>query len=260
MEHLVWSVDPIAFSFGSVRVFWYGMLFATAILAGLEYMKWVYKQEGKNVDELESMFLYIVIGIVVGARLGHCLFYDPAYYLANPMKIFAVWEGGLASHGGGAGVILALYLYVKKYKLRFLWLLDRVAIPTALFGFFVRMGNLMNSEILGKPTEVPWAIIFSRVDMLPRHPAQVYESISYLFIFLVLTYIYKTKKALASKEGLLFGLFLVLIFSVRFLVEFIKEKQAAYSHEIALSTGQELSIPFLVIGLFLIVNSLRKKV
>lgn len=259
MEYFVWSVDPIAFSFGSVRVFWYGMLFATAILSGLQYMKWVYKKEGKDVDELESMFLYIVIGIVVGARLGHCLFYDPAYYLAHPMKIIAVWEGGLASHGGGAGVILALWLYVRKFKLNFLWLLDRVAIPTALFGFFVRMGNLMNSEILGKPTEVPWAIIFSRVDSLPRHPAQLYEAFSYLVIFLVLTYIYKTKEKLANKQGFLFGLFLVLIFSVRFLVEFVKVKQAAYAHEIALTTGQELSIPFLLLGIILIIWSLRKK-
>lgn len=223
-------------------------------------MKWVYKKEGRDEDELESMFLYIVVGIVVGARLGHCLFYDPAYYLANPMKIIAVWEGGLASHGGGAGVILALWLYVRKYKLNFLWLLDRVAIPTALFGFFVRMGNLMNSEILGKPTELPWAIIFSRVDMLPRHPAQLYEAVLYLIIFLLLTYLYKTKESLVKKQGFLFGLFLVLIFSVRFLVEFVKEKQAAYTHEIALTTGQELSIPFLVLGVLLIVWSLKKRV
>ncbi len=260
MEYFVWSVDPIAFSVGSVRVFWYGILFATAILSGLQYMKWVYKKEGKDEEELESMFLYIVIGIVVGARLGHCFFYDPSYYLANPWKIIAVWEGGLASHGGGAGVILALWLYVRKYKVNFLWLLDRVAIPTALFGFFVRMGNFMNSEILGKPTEVPWAIIFSRVDNLPRHPAQLYEGFSYLIIFLVLTYIYKTKKSLVDRKGFLFGLFLVLIFTVRFLVEFVKVKQAAYTHEIALSTGQDLSIPFLVFGFGLIVWSLRKKV
>ena len=135
MEHFVWNVDPVAIHIGTFKIYWYGMLFAGAILAGLEYMKWVYRQEGKNVDELETMFLYITIGIVVGARLGHCLFYDPAYYFTHPMKIFAVWEGGLASHGGGLGVIFALYLYIKKYNLNYLWLLDRVAIPTALFGF-----------------------------------------------------------------------------------------------------------------------------
>lgn len=260
MEYLVWNLDPIAFSFGSVRVFWYGILFATAILSGLEYMKWIYKKEGRDENELESMFLYVVIGIVVGARLGHCLFYDPSYYLAHLMKIIAIWEGGLASHGGGAGVILALWLYVRKYKVNFLWLLDRVAIPTALFGFFVRMGNLMNSEILGKPTEVPWAIVFARIDSLPRHPAQLYEAFSYLIIFVVLAYIYRTKEKLANRQGFLFGLFLVLIFSVRFLVEFVKVKQASYTHEIALTTGQELSIPFLFLGIGLMIWSLRKKI
>ena len=259
MEYFVWSVDPIAFSYGSVKIFWYGILFATAILSGLQYMKWVYKKEGRDENELENLFIYIVVGIVIGARLGHCLFYDPAYYLANPMKIIAVWEGGLASHGGGAGVILALWLYTLKYKLNFLWLIDRIAIPTALFGFFVRMGNLMNSEILGKPTEVPWAIIFSRIDNLPRHPAQLYESFSYMIIFLLLTYFYVKRKDLVNKKGFLFGLFLTLIFSVRFVVEFLKEKQAAYAHEINLTTGQELSIPFLIIGVFLIIWSVRKK-
>jgi len=259
MEHFVWSLDPVAFSFGSVRVFWYGILFATAILSGLEYMKWVYRQEGKNVDELENMFIYAVIGIVVGARLGHCLFYDPAFYLAHPMKIFAVWEGGLASHGGGLGLMIALWLYTKKYKINFLWLIDRVAIPTALFGFFVRLGNFMNSEIIGKPTEVPWAVVFSRVDSLPRHPAQLYEAVSYLIIFLMLTYIYKTRKT-SLKSGFLFGLFLVLIFSARFMIEFVKVKQAAYMSEISLTTGQDLSIPFLILGVFLIVWSFRKNI
>jgi len=259
MEHFVWSVDPVAISFGSVRIFWYGMLFATAILAGLQYMKWVYRLEGKNVDDLENMFLYIVIGIVVGARLGHCFFYDPSYYLANPMKIFAVWEGGLASHGGGSGVILALYLFAKRYKLNYLWLLDRVAIPTALFGFFVRMGNLMNSEIVGKPTDVSWGVVFSRVDMLPRHPAQVYEGVSYLIIFLLLTLIYKTKREVLP-NGLLFGLFLTLIFTVRLLVEFVKVKQADYDTSfLMMTTGQALSIPFLLFGIGLIFWSLRKK-
>ena len=221
-------------------------------------MKWVYSIEGKDEAMLESMFIYIVIGIVVGARLGHCLFYDPAYYLANPLKIFAVWEGGLASHGGGTGVLLALYLYVKKYKLNYLWLLDRVAIPTALFGFFVRLGNFMNSEIVGTPSELPWAIIFQRVDDYSRHPAQIYESLSYLCIFIILTIIYKIKRHTLN-NGFIFGIFLLLIFSVRFLVEFVKVKQAAYSSEILISSGQMLSLPFLLLGAILIFLSLRKR-
>ena len=218
-------------------------------------MKWVYSVEGKDEATLESMFIYIVIGIVIGARLGHCLFYDPAYYLANPMKIFAVWEGGLASHGGGTGVLLALYFYVKKYKLNYLWLLDRVAIPTALFGFFVRLGNFMNSEIVGTPSELPWAIIFTRVDDLSRHPAQMYESLSYLGIFIILTLLYKMKRHVLN-NGFIFGTFLILMFSVRFLVEFVKVKQAAYSSEMLISTGQMLSLPFLLLGAVLIFLSL----
>jgi prolipoprotein diacylglyceryl transferase len=258
MEHFVWSVSPVAFSFASLHIYWYGILFAAAILSGLEFMKWVFRIEKKDVALLDSMFLYIVVGIVVGARLGHCLFYDPAYYLANPLKILALWEGGLASHGGGLGVIIALQLYVRKYKLDFLWLLDRVAIPTALFGFFVRMGNFMNSEIVGHETQLPWAIIFTKIDMLPRHPTQLYEAIAYIVIFITLAFIYKVKHKVLGK-GFLFGLFLTLLFSARFAIEFIKEKQESYALEFLLSTGQLLSLPFLLLGVVLIALSLRKK-
>jgi len=259
MDHFIWSADPVALSFGSVHVFWYGILFAIAILSGLEFMKWVYRREDKNVEELDTLFIYIVIGIVVGARLGHCFFYEPDFYLAHPMKIFAVWEGGLASHGGGLGVILALYLYCKKYKIDYLWLIDRIAIPTALFGFFVRMGNFMNSEIIGDPTDSVFGIVFSRIDMLPRHPTQLYEAFSYLLIFLVLTFLY-VQKGEKLQKGFLFGLFLVLIFSARFMIEFVKTKQADYSLGIGLSTGQLLSIPFLILGIYLIMKAVRKKV
>jgi prolipoprotein diacylglyceryl transferase len=222
-------------------------------------MKWVYKQEGLDVESLDNLFIYIVVGIVVGARLGHVLFYDPAFYFTHPAKIIAVWEGGLASHGGGLGVILALYIYTKKYKMNCLWLLDRVAIPTALFGFFVRMGNFMNSEIVGTPSNLPWAIVFSRVDGLARHPAQIYESFAYLGIFVLLFFVYKMQKQ-KVQNGFLFGMFLTLIFSVRFLVEFVKTKQADYDTSfLHMSTGQALSIPFLLLGLGLIVYSLKVK-
>ena len=258
MQHFVWDANPVAFAFGPLHVFWYGILFATAILSGLEFMKWVYRREQRDLSELDSLFIYIVIGIVVGARLGHCFFYEPDFYLAHPMKIFAVWEGGLASHGGGLGVILALYLYCKKYKIDYLWLIDRIAIPTALFGFFVRMGNFMNSEIIGDPTNSVFGIVFSRVDMLPRHPTQLYEAFSYLLIFLVLTFLY-VKRGEKLQKGFLFGLFLVLIFSARFMIEFVKTKQADYSLGIGLSTGQLLSIPFLILGLYLIAKAMGKK-
>ena len=254
MEYFEWSVDPVLISLGSFSIHWYGVLFATAILSGFAVMDRIYKYEkkpDKEIEQLEKLQFYIIIGIVVGARLGHCLFYDPAYYLANPLKILAINEGGLASHGGGLGAILATLYYAKKIKVDFLYLLDRLAIPTALFAFFVRMGNLMNSEIIGKETDVAWAVVFSRVDLIPRHPAQFYEALSYLSIFIILTliYLYKNDKV---KPGFLFGVFLSLIFISRILVEFVKERQATYSDEMLLSTGQMLSVPFLLIGIGLI--------
>ena len=258
MDYFVWSASPIAFSLGSITVFWYGILFATSIIFGLEFMKWAFKIEGKNEKVIDPLFLYTVVGIVVGARLGHCLFYDPAYYLANPMKIFAVWEGGLASHGGGLGAIIALYFGTKKYKMEFLWLVDRLIVPTALFGFLVRMGNFMNSEIVGVKTDVSWAIVFTKVDQFPRHPAQLYEAFSYLAIFFILFAIYKFSKA-KVQVGLMFGLFLTLVFSARFMVEFVKVKQADYDTSfLMMSTGQALSVPFLIVGIGFIVWSLKK--
>ena len=257
MEHFVWDANPVALSFGPLHVYWYGILFATAILSGLEFMKWAFKLEHKDESVIEPLFLYTVVGIVVGARLGHCFFYEPDYYLAHPMKIFAVWEGGLASHGGGLGAIIALYIGTRKYKFDFLWLIDRLVIPTALFGFFVRMGNFMNSEIVGIPTQSSWGIIFSRVDGLPRHPTQLYEAFAYLLIFFLLFWIYKTKRD-KIKVGFIFGLFLTLVFSARFVIEFVKTKQADYTADMVLSAGQMLSIPFLVVGIGFMVWSMRK--
>lgn len=256
MQYFEWSVSPILISFGSLSIHWYGVLFATAILSGFAVMNWIYKNENKSIEQLESLQIYIVIGIVVGARLGHCLFYDPAYYLSNPLKILAIHEGGLASHGGGVGAIIATLYYANKNKISFLYLLDRLAIPTALFAFFVRMGNLMNSEIVGVQTDVSWAVIFSRVDLVPRHPAQLYEALSYLSVFILLFLLYKNGK---TKTGFLFGIFLSLVFSARILVEFVKERQASYANDMFFSTGQWLSVPFLLIGLGLILLSFYKK-
>ncbi len=257
MEHIVWNADPILLSFGSVQVYWYGALFATAILSGFGVMNKIYKFENKPIQQLETLQFYIIIGIVVGARLGHCLFYDPSYYLDNPLKIFYVWEGGLASHGGGMGAIIATFFYAKKSKVSFLYLLDRLAIPTALFAFFVRMGNLMNSEIIGNVTNVSWAFIFSRVDELPRHPAQLYEAISYLSIFIMLSLIYLyTQKS--KNSGFLFGVFLLSVFVARFLIEFVKVPQAMYENISFMSTGQMLSIPFLLMAVWLIVSSKKR--
>ncbi|MBE7214946.1 prolipoprotein diacylglyceryl transferase [Shewanella benthica] len=260
MDHFVWNVDPVLISFMGLKVHWYGALFATAIACGFQVMKRIYIKEKLPVESLDNLLMYCVIGIIVGARLAHCIFYDPAYYFSNPLKIFAIWEGGLASHGGGLGAILALYYYRRKMDMPFLFLLDRLAIATAIFGFFVRMANFMNSEILGLPTNVPWAIIFERIDMLPRHPAQLYEAFAYLAIFIGLWAIYKYTE-MKQKEGAIFGLFLVLVFSARFAIEFVKVKQAAYAEGMTLSAGQWLSVPFLIVGVVLLVMPyLNKKV
>ncbi|MCL1092705.1 prolipoprotein diacylglyceryl transferase [Shewanella kaireitica] len=258
MDHIIWNVDPVAISFMGLKVHWYGILFALAIASGFQVMKRIYVRENLPVESLDNLLMYCVVGIIVGARLAHCLFYDPAYYLSHPLKIFAIWEGGLASHGGGLGAILALYYYQRQVKLPFLFLLDRLAIATAIFGFFVRMANFVNSEILGLPTDKPWGIIFERVDMLPRHPAQLYEAIAYLSIFALLWCIYRMT-AMKQKHGAIFGLFLVLVFSSRFVIEMVKVKQAVYADTWTFSAGQLLSIPFLLVGIALLVTPYLRK-
>ena len=257
MEFFTWDVNPVLIEFFGLKIHWYGALFATAILAGLQVMKWIFQQEKIKLELLDSLLMYSVFGIILGARLGHCLFYDPDFYLSNPLKILAIWEGGLASHGGGLGVIIAVYFFQRKYKVEYLWLLDRLAIATALFGFFVRFANFMNSEIIGIQTNVPWAVIFARIDLLPRHPAQLYESLSYLSIFIALIVLYRFSH-IKKQSGALFGAFLCLIFTARFGIEFVKVKQAAYTGEIWISTGQALSIPFFVVGIVLLLRAWKR--
>ena len=257
MEFFTWDVDPVLIELFGLKIHWYGALFATAIFAGLQVLKWIFQQEKIKLELLDSLLVYAVIGIIVGARVGHCLFYDPEYYLSNPLKILAIWEGGLASHGGGLGVIIAMYFFARKNNLKFLWILDRVAIATAMFGFFVRFANFMNSEIIGIPTDFPWAVVFARVDMLPRHPAQLYESLAYLSICISLLMMYRITN-ISKHTGAMLGAFLCSVFTARYLIELVKVKQAAYASESFISTGQMLSIPFFVVGVYLLVNAWRK--
>ena len=202
----------------------------------------------------------MIVGAIVGARLGHCLFYRPDYYLANPLEIIAFWKGfrGLASHGGAVGILFALYIFSRRHPNQpYLWLVDKVVGPTALGGFFIRMGNFMNSEILGVPTEGPWGVVFTRIDPFPRHPAQLYEAFSYLLIFFFLFGLYR-KKGPDLPRGLLTGLFLALVFGARFLIEFVKERHAAFEAGLPLSMGQLLSIPVVLVGVGLVVWATRK--
>jgi phosphatidylglycerol:prolipoprotein diacylglycerol transferase len=257
LAFIEWSVSPEIFHLGPVSVRWYGLLFAMAFVAGYAIFTWVFKKEGKPKEDLEQLAVYMIFGTVIGARLGHCLFYNPEFYLLHPIEILKVWEGGLASHGAAIGILIALYLFSKKKKgYTMLWTLDRIVIVVALGGSFIRLGNLFNSEIIGKPADVPWAFIFTSVDNVPRHPTQIYESLAYLIVFLILIFIY-TKGIEKNKRGLLFGLFLVLVFTFRFFVEFLKEDQSAFEAGMVLNMGQLLSIPFVIAGLYFIIRSFR---
>ena len=257
LSYITWDITPELLNIGPFSVRWYGLLFAVAFIAGFKIMQWIYKRENRPVSDVEQLVIYVIFGTVIGARLGHCLFYNPDYYLANPLEILMVWKGGLASHGTAVGIPIAIYLYTRKKKMSFLWQMDRVVIVTALGGSFIRLGNLFNSEIIGKPADVPWAFIFTRVDNIPRHPTQLYESIGYLVLFLILFFIYKNNYKKLN-DGFLFGLFLILLFTFRFFVEFFKEVQEPFEKGLILDMGQLLSIPFVIIGVILIVWSLKQ--
>ncbi len=255
---IIWNVDKEIISFGSFAIRWYGLLFALGFIIGYQIMQWIFLREGKTQKQLDSLAITMIVTTVVGARLGHCLFYEPAYYLSNPIAIFKVWEGGLASHGAAVAIIFGLWLYSKRQKnINFMWILDRIVIVIALAGTLIRLGNFFNSEIYGIPTDVSWAVIFKNVDDIPRHPVQLYESFSYLIIFVVLFLIYKLKHP-NLKSGLLFGLFLVGIFGARFILEYFKVYQADFEVGLPLKMGQILSIPLILIGLYFIFKKNKK--
>lgn len=248
MEYFTWNISPIILEFGPIQLRWYGVLFVGSFFIGLMISKWIFQREKRNPEVLDNLLLYALIGTVVGARLMHCLAYEPAYFLSHPLEILMVWKGGLASHGGMLGVILAFWVFAKRYNESFFWLISRMTIPGLLIAASVRFGNFFNSEILGKATTLPWAVVFERVDMLPRHPVQLYEAFSYLLLLTLFIVLYKRLSPMLITR-LLPGLFLASMFTVRFLLEYTKTRQAAYSWEIPLSTGQMLSLPFIMIGM-----------
>ena len=283
LQYIVWDVDPVCFSLGPLTVRWYGVMWALGIWLVLFIMGKIYKKEQIAESLLDKLFMYVLLGAVIGARLGHCLFYEwhllenPVEflgitfnygneYLLKPWKLIAIWEGGLASHGGAIGILLAVWLYNKKWLKRgFVWLLDRLIIGIALCGACIRFGNLMNSEIFGFPTSLPWGFMFVRSYEWQTlyagqacHPTQIYEMIYCLVTFIVCGLLYKKYDA-GKKVGLLLGIFWIGIFGTRFVLEFIKNNQEAFESSFILNMGQLLSLPFIVWGIYLIINAFVKK-
>jgi prolipoprotein diacylglyceryl transferase len=262
--YIIWDLNPEIIE-GLVFFRWYSVCWTLGMFVGYTIMQKVYKSEGTPIVELDKLTTYLVLGVILGARLGHVLFYDPVYYWNNPIeilpfKINPTFEftgfAGLASHGGMSGALLALYLYKKKFNKNYLWLLDRIAIAGAVLGGFIRLGNLMNSEMIGTPSNVPWAFIFTRVDHTPRHPAQLYEAIFYWGISIALYWIWKSRRFYEC-NGFIAGLGITLIFTQRFFIEFLKENQVSFEDDLTLNMGQMLSIPLILGGVALMVWSVK---
>jgi prolipoprotein diacylglyceryl transferase len=221
-------------------------------------MNKIFRNENLGEAVLDRLTVYMAVGVIAGARLGHCLFYEPLYYLRHPFEILAIWHGGLASHGAAIGILIALWLFIRKEKKEYIWILDRIAIVVAISGFFIRMGNLMNSEIYGVETTLPWGFVFLRNhEVAPKHPTQIYEGLAYLLIFILLFGIYWSKKG-RHLQGLLISLLCILVFSARFFIEFLKEDQVAFEAGMKFNMGQLLSIPFILLGLGLLYRSLKE--
>ena len=296
LNYITWNVDPVLFHLGPLQVRWYGLFWALGFLFGYYVMKRIYKKEKMTEDSLYSLLMYMLISTIIGARLGHCLFYEPSYYLSHPLKMLAIWEGGLASHGGAIGILIGLWLYVKSYNkskkekynlqhINYIWILDRIVVAVCLVGALIRCGNVMNHEIYGTPTSMPWGFVFLRgaeqfcgtfdnyteylawnspcppSEWLPCHPTGLYEALVCLVTMGILLWMYYKRDLGHKQPGLMFGTFLVLIFGSRICIEFLKNVQVEFENNMILDMGQWLSVPFVVAGIVSIVLSFthRKK-
>lgn len=258
-DFITWSVDPDIFTIPGIDwpLRWYGLMWALGLILSQQIMYHIFKAEGKPSKDVDTLTLYIILATLIGARLGHFLFYDPSVFLTDPLQIILPPYAGLASHGAAIGILTGLYLFCRKLKYNYLWMVDRLVIVVCITGAFVRLGNLMNSEILGKPTDVPWAFVFTHVDNVPRHPAQLYECIYCIMLFGLLFYIWKYRRYLV-RNGFIFGVFLVVLWSLRFVDEFFKEVQEPFEEDLVLNMGQILSIPFVVIGIVILISTWRR--
>jgi len=259
LNFIHWNADPEIFRIGQFAVRWYGLLFASGFLIGYYIGEKMLRSEKVSPRWIDSLFFYIIIATVVGARLGHVFFYGWEHYLKHPLEIFMTWKGGLASHGGAAGILIALWIHSRLVTKRtMLWSLDRIVVPTALVAAFIRLGNLMNSEIYGIQTSLPWGFIFEQNgETIAKHPTQIYEALLYLLAFVVLMVVY-LKTSARNRPGLILGLFFILMFTARFFIEFIKEDQEAFESGMMLNMGQWLSVPFILSGIGLVWRALKK--
>ena len=273
LSYVTWNVDPELFTVFGREIRWYGMLWVIGLIVAVFIVQRIFDNEKHPEKWFDSLFVYMMFGIILGARLGHCLFYEPVYYLSNPLEILKIWEGGLASHGGVIGIIIAVWLYSKKVtKKSMLWTFDRVIVPTGFTAAFIRLGNLMNHEIYGGPTSEPWGFRFienipywkagaAPIYTDPSHPTQIYEAIIYLIVFAVTMYMFFKTNA-KYKQGLTLGVAMIMIFLSRFFIEYLKNVQVqseiAMRESTGLILGQWLSIPFVLWGVWLVWNALRK--
>ena len=260
---MIWDLDPeLVRLFGVFPIRYYSLLFVAGLLLGYRWVRYSYVAEGRSLEQLALLTRYILVGMVAGARLGHCLLYEPGYYLAHPAEMVLPFSfgpdgitftgyQGLASHGGAIGVLIAILLFCWKTRSSPWPVLDKLAVAVPLTGACIRLGNFMNSEIIGRPFDGPWAVVFARVDPIARHPAQLYEAGAYLGLFVLLLTLYFSKKGKWNR-GVIFGLFLVLMFCIRFTLEFFKIHQVAFEVDMTLNMGQWLSLPFIGLGLAII--------
>lgn len=273
LAFISWDPNPVIVDLFGFPIRWYGFFFALAFLAGFRVVSYMFKQEGRSTEQADQLLMYTMVATIVGARAGHYFFYEFPLFQADPLRFFIQMItppfSGLASHGASIGLFLAFYLYSKKHPgMSYLYITDRIVPAVALAGFFIRMGNLMNSEIIGKPTELPWGFKFLRDTefnpygdpnlVLARHPSQLYEALSCLLIFAALMWFWSRKKQ-ATQEGLLTGWFMIVLFTLRFFYEFLKENQSAFENNLTLNMGQILSIPAVLFGVIVLLYSQRKK-
>lgn len=267
-----WDPNPVIFDLFGFPIRWYGFFFAMAFLAGFRVVSYMFKQEGRSTEQADQLLMYTMVATIVGARAGHYFFYEFPLLQADPLRFFLQMItppfSGLASHGAAIGLFIAFYLYARKNAgMSYLYITDRIVPAVALAGFFIRMGNLMNSEIIGKPTELPWGFKFLRDTefnpygdpnlVLARHPSQLYEALSCLLIFALLMWFWSKKKK-NTQEGLMTGSFMIVLFTLRFFYEFLKENQSAFENNLTLNMGQILSIPAVLFGLIVLAYSFNK--